>query len=284
MKQIGTDEKKLLQEYFTCGTMKSDVLESIVNDMKKEKVLQKHPYQITPPVKEGGRYMTYILDSDTNKRIKITSYSEDGIYQKLYKFYYPAKKETLEILYPLWMEKRKGMNLSSRTIQRNRNHWEKYYHNKKITRKAIDRITVDDIEGFFHGCISEYDLTKKELDNMKLIFKDLMKYAKKKGLILSNPYDDVEIKLNGCKPPNNPKDESRVYLPEEKEKLFRQLNKRLMQMPYETDSYVVFLLFKLGLRIGEALLLNGQILIGKPGKYIFIGWKAVLKMKTGNSK
>ncbi len=37
MKQIGTDEKKLLQEYFTCGTMKTDVLESIVNDMKKIK-------------------------------------------------------------------------------------------------------------------------------------------------------------------------------------------------------------------------------------------------------
>ena len=76
MKQIGTDEKKLLQEYFTCGTMKTDVLESIVNDMKKDKVLQKHPYQITPPTKDGGRYMTYILDSETNKRIKLTSYTE----------------------------------------------------------------------------------------------------------------------------------------------------------------------------------------------------------------
>lgn len=91
---------------------------------------------------------------------------------------------------------------------------------------------------------------------MKLIFKDLMKYAKKKGLILSNPYDDIEIKVNGCKPPNNPKDESRVYLPEEKEKLFRQLNKRLMQMPFETDAYVIFLLFKLGLRTGEAVALK----------------------------
>ncbi len=148
------------------------------------------------------------------------------------------------------------MNLSSRTIQRNRNHWEKYYEGTKITKKSIDKISVEEIEDFFHSCISKYDLTKKELDNMKLIFKDLMKYAKKKGLILSNPYDDNEIKVNGCKPPNNPKDESRVYLPEEKEKLFRQLNKRLVQMPYETDSYVVFLLFKLGLRIGEAVALK----------------------------
>lgn len=256
MKQINLEDKKLLQEYFNCGTMKSDELESIVKEMKKEKVLQKHPYQITPPIKDGGRWMTYILDTEVNKRVKITSYTEDGIYQKLYKIYFPVKKETLEILYPLWVEKRKEMNLSSRTIQRNRNHWEKYYEGTKIVRKSIDRITVDDIEDFFHNCISDYDMTKKDLDNMKLIFKDMMKYAKKKGLILSNPYDDIEIKVNGCKPPNNPKDESRVYLPEEKEKLFRQLNKRLMQMPYETDAYVVFLLFKLGLRIGEAVALK----------------------------
>jgi hypothetical protein len=79
MKQIGSEEKKLLQEYFTCGTMNSDVLESIVNDMKKEKVLEKHPYQITPPLKDGGRFMTYILDSETNKRVKLTSYTEDGV-------------------------------------------------------------------------------------------------------------------------------------------------------------------------------------------------------------
>ena len=39
-------------------------------------------------------------------------------------------------------------------------------------------------------------------------------------------------------------------------KLFRQMNRRLMQKPYETDAYVVFLLFKLGLRIGEAVALK----------------------------
>ena len=125
MKEIDFEEKKLLQEYFTCGTMNSDVLGSIVKDMKKNKVLQKHPYQITPPLKEGGRFMTYILDTETNKRIKITSYNEDGIYQKLYKFYFPAKKETLKTLYQLWVEKRKGLNLSDRTIQRSQYQWDK---------------------------------------------------------------------------------------------------------------------------------------------------------------
>ncbi len=39
MKQINLEEKKLLQEYFTCGTMKSDELESIVKAMKKENLV-----------------------------------------------------------------------------------------------------------------------------------------------------------------------------------------------------------------------------------------------------
>lgn len=125
--------------------------------------------------------MTYILDTEVGKRIKVTSYTEEGLYQKLYDIYYLVKKESLEILYPLWIEKRKGMNLSSRTIQRNRNHWDKYYSNSKIIKKSIDRITVENIEDFFHSCICKYNMTKKDLDNMKLIFKDLMKYARKKA-------------------------------------------------------------------------------------------------------
>ena len=127
-------------------------------------------------------------------------------------------------------------------------------------------------------------MTKKDLDNMKLIFKDLMKYAKKKKINLIQSIWWYEIKVVGCTPPNNPKDESRVYLPEEKEKLFCQLNKRLMQMPYKTDSYVVFLLFKLGLRIVRQLLLNGWILTGKHVKSTSIEWIVWSRMRTGNSK
>lgn len=38
MNQFNLEEKKLLQEYLSYDTMKSDVLESIVKDMKKEKL------------------------------------------------------------------------------------------------------------------------------------------------------------------------------------------------------------------------------------------------------
>lgn len=128
--------------------------------------------------------MTYLFDTKKNQRQKVTAYTERALYKKLYEFYFPTQKETLETLYPQWVEKRKSMKLSDRTIHRNRNDWEKFYRNKKIVTKAVDRITTEDIECFFYECIREHGLTKKALNNMKLIFKELMKLAKKKGFLI----------------------------------------------------------------------------------------------------
>ena len=164
--------------------------------------------------------MTYIFDTGKNQRQKITSYSEKGLYQKLYEFYYPTQKESLQSLYSQWVEKRKAMQISDSTIHRNQNDWDKYYRNSRIVNNPIDRITIEDIESFFYECISNYHLTRKALNNMKLIFKELMKLSKKKGLISTYPFDDIELNLTGCEPPNNPKDTSRVYLPDEIEILF----------------------------------------------------------------
>ena len=93
---------------------------------------------------------------------------------------------------------------------------------------------------------------------MKFIFRDMMKLAKKRGLIKENPFQEVEVKTTACKPQKKQNDTSRVYLPEEKEKLFAMLNKELIRKPDVTDAYAVFLLFKLGLRIGELVALKWE--------------------------
>ena len=83
-----------------------------------------------------------------------------------------------------------------------------------------------------------------------------MKLAKKRNLIKENPFLEVEVKTTACKPQKKLNDTSRVYLPEEKEKVFTALNQELLQRPDVTDMYAVFLLFKLGLRIGELVALK----------------------------
>lgn len=160
-------------------------------------------------------------------------------------------KHTIASIYPIWLEKRKSQGLSAGTINRNINHWDKYYKNNKIINIAIQNISVDDVENFFYDCMADFDnFTSKELGNMKIIMTDIFKIAKRNGYITYNPCDDIEIKLNGCKAKtkHNPKD--RVYFDDEKTKLFAEIDKDIKKQT-RTNGYGILILFQLGLRIGE---------------------------------
>ena len=88
MKNLENQYKQILQQYIVYGNINPDVLEQLQNEMNKNQVLKKHPYKITPPSKEGGRYMTYLFDSKNHQRQKVTAYTEQGLFKKLYEFYY----------------------------------------------------------------------------------------------------------------------------------------------------------------------------------------------------
>lgn len=245
-----------MQEAIKCDMVCMDVSETI-NHMKKEKVLNIHEYTITAPKTKNGRWQTYIK-TETGDRQKISATTDNGLYNKLYKHYFENDVKTLSSLYPEWLEKRREQGVSSRTVRRNENHWDKYYAGHKIITIPLHRLTADQIEQFFHECIRKYDLTVKELGNMKFLFVDMMKLAKRRKYIEDNPFLEVEVCLNGCRPVKKQNDTSRVYLPEEKELLFKALNKELLERPDCTDMYAVFLLFKLGLRIGELVALKWE--------------------------
>lgn len=236
--------------------MNMGVLE-IIERMKKEKVLSIHPYSITAPKSEKGRWQTF-LKSETGSRQKVSATTEKRLFEKLYYHYFEENAVTLETFYPKWLNKRREEGVSARTVQRNDNHWSKYYKGHEITTKPLHKLTVEQIEKFFHEAIKKYGMTTKELGNMKFILVDMMKLAKKRDIIKDNPFLEVEVKTTACKPQKKQNDTSRVYLNWEKEKLFQALNKELLQRPDVTDMYAVFLLFKLGLRIGELVALKWE--------------------------
>lgn len=236
--------------------MNMGVLE-IIKRMKKEKVLSIHPYSITAPKSEKGRWQTF-LKSETGSRQKVSATTEKRLFEKLYYHYFEENAVTLETFYPKWLDKRREEGVSARTVQRNDNHWNKYYKGHEITTKPLHKLTVEQIEKFFHEAIKKYGMTTKELGNMKFILVDMMKLAKKRDIIKDNPFLEVEVKTTACKPQKKQNDTSRVYLNWEKEKLFQALNKELLQRPDVTDMYAVFLLFKLGLRIGELVALKWE--------------------------
>jgi integrase len=245
----------LLQQLSSCGNLDLDVLESI-DKMKKDSVLSKHPYQITQQNNGEKRWQTYVMDEHTHKRRKVTATSEKKLIDKLFIFYYEETAVTLRKLYPEWLDKRKTCGISPRTVKRNENHWDKYYSGNPIVDVPIHKLTAEHIEDYFHTTIRKFNLTTKELGNMKYIFVDIMKLAFKRKYITYNPFTDVDINTNGCKPQSKKNSTSRVYLPNEKEELFKVLNSYIDTYPQRTDGYAIFLLFKLGLRIGELVALK----------------------------
>ncbi len=245
-----------MQEALKCGNLNMGVLE-IIESMKKEKVLSIHPYSITAPKSDKGRWQTFVKD-ELGGRQKISATTEKRLFEKLYYHYFEENAVTLESFYPKWLEKRREEGVSARTVQRNDNHWNKYYKGHEIITKPLHKLTVEQIEKFFHDSIKKYGMTTKELGNMKFILVDMMKLAKKRNIIKDNPFLEVEVKTTACKPQKKQNDTSRVYLNWEKEKLFQALNKEILQRPDVTDMYAVFLLFKLGLRIGELVALKWE--------------------------
>lgn len=238
----------ILQKVNDCANLDLDVSE-LIEQMKIKEVQQKHQFSITSPTTPQGRWMTYVKN-ENGTRVKITSTTEKGLYEKLFDFYF-EDESTISSIYPIWLEKRKTEGVKALTIRRNQNHWDKYYTNNPIVNVPLSKLDAEMIEHFLYEVIKEFNITSKELCNMKFILSDILKMAKRKKLITYNPMLDVEVKTNGCKPPSKLNDSSRVYLPGEKQKLFEALNEEIQEYPNRTDAYAVFLLFKLGLRIGE---------------------------------
>jgi hypothetical protein len=198
---LNTNDLILLQEALKNETIRTEVSETIKN-MKKEKVISVHCYVITPPKDNHSRWQTYIKMEDGNRK-KLSAFTEKALYEKLYDIYFMQKSITMKSLYPQWIEKRKSENVCIRTIRRNENHWNKYYANHKIITVPVEKLNVEQIELFFHETIRKYNLTVKELNNMKFIFTDIMKLAKRRKYIIDNPFNDVMINTNSCRQSGN---------------------------------------------------------------------------------
>ena len=125
-------------------------LDSILNTLmasKREKVRKLHPYSITPPAKENGRWQTYYKGADKKRKL-IQAHSEAELLDKLIPLYLSEShidKLTFYELFSEWLEYKKTVTESPNTIKRYIQHYNRYFgvsilHGRKI--KAIDEILL----------------------------------------------------------------------------------------------------------------------------------------------
>ena len=124
MKSFENDLKTLLEN----GMFDLDsVLDTLMSN-NREKVLKRHPYALTPPKTENGRWQTCYKDEKGNRK-NIKAQSSEELLDKLIPIYFSKShidKLTFYGLYEEWLEYKKTCTESPNTILRHKQHYRKY--------------------------------------------------------------------------------------------------------------------------------------------------------------
>ena len=238
-------------------TLKEAILHDIlsiteVDDMLKmtrKKLVEKtHPYVINQ--RTNRRLITTVREEGKLKQITATC--EDEMFRKLYQFYFENKRDTtMNDLFSKWKKERlSDKNVNVKTVHRNQEHWDKYYVSNPIIHTPLSKINTKMLNIFFNSVITNYNLSRKEYNNMKGIMIALIRIALDEEIIHTNPMTGLYIKSK-FRAIRKKTDGSKLYLNDE----------YITLVPYlETQntmqSLCILLMFQLGTRIGEAVALK----------------------------
>lgn len=228
----------------------------IIMATKREQVRKLHPYAITPPKTESGRWQTTYRDSN-NKRISIKAQTENELLDKLVKIYFSNQhfdKLTFHELFEEWLEYKKSVTNSPNTIKRHRQHYLKYFQPSVLDQKKLSQIDELLLEKECNRIIREFNLPRKEWCNAKTILNGMYAYAVRKKYLTMNPLDHVEI-LVKFRQVVKKTGKTETYNTEESKELKHFLDK-LYEETGDTSYLAVKLNFLLGLRVGELVALK----------------------------
>lgn len=237
----------------------TDNVLDIIMTAKKEKLLSEmHPYKITEPKSEGGRWQTYYKDANGERKI-IRAQTKDALLEKLIPIYFEESyldKFTFSDLFSEWLEYKKTVTDSPNTIKRHEQHYRRYFERSELHNTPARQIDTLLLESECNRLVKEYHMSRKEWNNVKTILLGCFEYAVRKKYIAENPMDGVRI-LVKYRQVVKKTGKTETYNTEELEAL----NKYLDKMYAETED-VAFLAVKinflLGLRVGELVALKWE--------------------------
>ena len=258
---LSADSLKTLQDAIACGIVDLDSVSKTLMATKKERILKMHPYAITAPKDEKGRWQTYYRDNQGKRKI-IRTQSEEDLLDKLYDVYQSQMnldKMTFYKLYEEWIEYKAGLANSQNTIKRNKQHYKKYLSDSVLNDMTLPSIDDLTLEKECNRLVKEYELTSHEWTNVKTIIKGVFEYAMRKHIIFINPLLNVKIHVK-FRQVAHKTGRTETYTTDEKQELFDYLE----QMYAETSNptfLTVKLNFYLGLRVGELVALKWKDLL-----------------------
>lgn len=248
----------MLKDAINYGIVDVDSVLNMLMSKKRDQVLKIHPYAITPPTTDKGRWQTCYKDI-TGKRKNIKAQSKEEILDKLIPIYFSNSyidKMTFYELYEEWLAFKTTVSDSANTIKRHKQHYRKYFEPSALHGMKINKIDEIILEQECNRIVKEFNLSRKEWCNIKTILNGMYTYAMRKKYITENPVDRVQIYVK-YRQVVKKTGKTETYNTEE----LANLNNYLDKMYAETEDTVFLAVkvnFLLGLRVGELVALKWE--------------------------
>ena len=271
VKELANQLNELVNLIKKDGIIDIDDARNYFQNMKKELILKNHEYKIWQGKGKDKRWKTH-LPPDHRILAKPT---REELIEALVEYYSKFSNDncTLKTLYKEWLEYKSKHTNSSNYIKRINDDWNRFYINSDIVNIPLVKLTSLELDEWLHKTIKDHQLNKKQFNNMKIIIKQELEYAVKKGIIAKSPLNEVEISGNifarqARKPAN-----TQVFLIDEQKKL----EKAAYQDFNKTNSVIplaIVLALYTGLRVGEMVALKYSDI---DGDYIYVNRMEVRK-------
>lgn len=169
-----TDESAaiVLQRLVDSGKLSGADVAIMEETMKRDKIAKIHNHKI----RHTDRWYTNVDDKTCTKGLRrISAYTEEKLYEKLYNHYFNVK--TLENLLVAWRDySRENTNRKEKTIKEDANVYNKYLKDDPIVKMDITKLKVKDFRRFFDHMFKD-DPTRKQVNAVRTLIKQLYAQA-----------------------------------------------------------------------------------------------------------
>ena len=252
----------------------NDILQFIINNgkidigdvqdsmeaMKREELLKKHPYKTWQG--KDGKWYTYLPD-EKKGRVQRERNSQKEI-ESLIITYWKTQEEnpTIAEVFEEWNDRRLELKkISNATHLRNRQIFDRHYG--EFGRRRIKSVSMERIEDFLEGQVSEKELTAKAFSNLKTITRGWLKRAKKRKLVSFNVeelFQDLDTSETDFRKVIK-EDYEEVFSEDEMPVMIDYLKENL-----DAKNIGILLMFATGIRVGELVALKHDVFDGNTFK------------------
>ncbi len=191
---------ELLNKAINCGIINIDNVQLQIENMKKEKILAEHPYNInkTNVVSNGKtyeRWITFVMKN--GKRSQIKRKTKEAIEEYHIEFYTAEEQNkivTFKDCYNEWTGFKKQI-VSDNTIYRYNTDYNRFFKDTEFENMNIVIINEKDIILYLSNIVKDKKLYHRAFKTLCGYIKEIFEYAESNRIININPYIYVKPKL-----------------------------------------------------------------------------------------